>query len=74
MVLKNTPLKHPLDHTIYLFGLRIYRDTRFFNNRQGLAPLPLFHIAYEMHKYRLVRGLLFREHSMHSRIFHVTWI
>ena len=42
MVLRNTPLRPPLGETICLFGLRVYRDTRFFNCWQGLAPLPFF--------------------------------
>lgn len=42
MVLRNTPLRPPLGNTICLFGLRVYRDTRFFNCWQGLAPLPFF--------------------------------
>lgn len=42
MVLRNTPLRPPLGKTICLFGLRVYRDTRFFNCWQGLAPLPFF--------------------------------
>lgn len=43
-----TPLRPPLGKTIFLFGLRIYRDTRFFNSWQVLAHLPLYTIAYEM--------------------------
>lgn len=66
MVLRNTPLRHPLDHAIYLFGLRIYRDTRFFNSWQVLAHLPLYPIAYEVRQYRLAGSLLLGEHSMHS--------
>ena len=42
MVLRDTPLRPPLGKTICLFGLRVYRDTRFFNCWQGLAPLPFF--------------------------------
>lgn len=40
MVLKNTPLRPPLGKTICLFGQKVYIDTKFFNNRQGIAPLP----------------------------------
>ena len=48
MVRSSIPLRHPLGKTIYLFGLRICRDTRFFNRWQGLAPLPFLTIAYEV--------------------------
>lgn len=48
MVRGSIPLKPPLDETICLFGLRVYRDTKFFNRWQGLAPLPFFTIAYEV--------------------------
>lgn len=53
MVLKNTPLRHPLGKTICLFGQIVYKDTKFFNDRQGVAPLPLLHYAYEVRQYRL---------------------
>ena len=74
MVRSSIPLRPPLGKTIYLFGLRIYRDTRFFNRWQGLAPLPFLTIAYEVRQYRLARSLLLRECSMHSRVFHFSWI
>lgn len=74
MVLRNTPLRPPLGKTICLFGLRVYRDTKSFNNRQGIAPLPFLPFAYEVRQYRLAGGFLLGEHSMHSGIFHVTWI
>ena len=74
MVLRNTPLRPPLGKTISLFGLRVYRDTKLFNKWQGLAPLPLFPIAYEVRQYRLAGSLLLGERSMHSRIFHVSWL
>lgn len=48
MVRSSIHLKPPLDETIYLFGLRVYRDTRLFNSWQGLAPLPFYPLAYEV--------------------------
>ena len=74
MVLKNTPLRPPLDNTIFLFGQRVYRDTRLYNNRQGLSPLPFFQFVYEVRQYRLAGSLLFGEHSLHSRIFQIPWL